>query len=234
MAAWLAQFDGDRASAALGPAADHYERAGNTARACACFVRDDEAVLLLNVASVAHLQGDETGALTYAHAAFDSAVASGQRDLEAFALLVAGHAELGLGRFDAARRAYVDCRDRVEALKMRGQQVLDPVSGLARVALAQGDTAGALRQVDLLMAHVAEGGSFDGTEEPLLLPLTCWRVLHAAGDARAPGVLSAAMSELQTQAERIVDTQARRAFLEKVPHHREIVAAWQQHLAEPA
>jgi len=63
--------------------------------------------------------------------------------------------------------------------------------------------------------------------------LTCWRVLHAAGDARAPGVLSAAMSELQTQAERIVDTQAQRAFLDKVPHHREIVEAWQQHLAEP-
>jgi len=222
-----------------------YPRLGDYARARQCLERglhvarevgkrDDEAVLLLNMASVAHLQGDETGALTYAHAAFDSAVASGQRDLEAFALLVAGHAELGLGRFEAARRAYADCRDRVEALKMRRQQVLDPVSGLARVALAQGDTAGALRQVDLLMAHVAEGGSFDGTEEPLLLPLTCWRVLHAAGDARAPGVLSAAMSELQTQAERIVDTQAQRAFLEKVPHHREIVAAWQQHLAEPA
>jgi len=151
--------------------------------------RDDEALLLLNAASVAHLQGDETGALTYARDAFDRAVASGQRDLEAFALLVAGHAELGPGRFDAARRAYVDCRDRVEALKMRRQQVLDPVSGLPRVALAQGDTAGALRQVDLLMAHVAEGGSFHGTEEPLLLPLTCWRVLSAAsisGESAAP------------------------------------------------
>ena len=39
------------------------------------------------------------------------------------------------------------------------------------------------------------------------------------------------MTELQAQAERIVDPQARRAFLEKVPHHREIVVAWQQHSA---
>lgn len=219
-----------------------YPRLGDYARARQCLERglhvarevgkrDDEAVLLLNMASVAHLQGDETGALTYAHAAFDSAVASGQRDLEAFALLVVGHAELGLGRCDAARRAYADCRYRLETLKMRRQQVLDPVSGLARVALAQGDAAGALQYVELMMGHVAEGGSFDGTEEPLLLPLTCWRVLHAAGDARAAGVLAAAMTELQAQAERIVDPQARRAFLEKVPHHREIVVAWQQHSA---
>jgi ATP/maltotriose-dependent transcriptional regulator MalT len=188
--------------------------------------RDDEAVLLLNTASVAHLQGDETGALAYANAAFDSAVASGQRDLEAFARLVTGHAELGLGRFDAARRAYGDSRSLLETLKMRRQQVLDPVSGLARVALAEGRIGDAMQHVEQLMAHVAEGGNFDGTEEPLLLPLTIWRVLHAAGDARADLVLDGAMAELRVQAERIVDPQARRAFLEKVPHHREIVATW--------
>ena len=148
-------------------------------------LRDDEAVLLLNMASVAHLQGDENGALTYAHGAFDSAVASGQRDLEAFALLVVGHAELGLGRCDAARRTYVDCRDRLRRLQMSRQRVLDPMSGPARVALAQGAAAGALQYVELLMGDVAKGGSFDGTEEPLLLLLTCWRVLHAAGACRA-------------------------------------------------
>jgi len=190
--------------------------------------RDDEAVLLLNTASVAHLQGDETGALTYASAAFESAVASGQRDLEAFARLVAGHAELGLGRFDAARAAYDDSRQRLETLKMRRQQVLDPISGLARVALAEGRLAEAAGHVELLMAHVAGGGTFDGTEEPLLLPLTCWRVLDAVGDPRAPAVLDAAMAELQAQAARISDPQARRSFLGTVPHHREIAAAWQR------
>lgn len=220
-----------------------YPRLGDYARARKCLERglqvarevgkrDDEALLLLNMASVAHLQGDETGALTYAQAAFDGALGSGQRDLEAFALLVAGHAELGLGRCDAARRAYADCRDRLESLRMRRQQVLDPVSGLARVALAQGDLSVALREVELLMAHVVDGGTFDGTEEPMLLPLTCWRVLHAAGDVRAAPVLAAAMDELQAQAARIVDAQARHAFLEKVPHHREIVAAWEQHRAD--
>jgi tetratricopeptide (TPR) repeat protein len=189
--------------------------------------RATEAVLLLNTASVAHLQGDEAAALAFANAAHDSAVATGQRDLEAFARLVAGHAHLGLGLFGQARRAYADSRVLLESLKMRRQQVLDPVSGLARVALAEGRLGEALEHVELLMAHVAEGGNFDGTEEPLLLPLTCWRVLMAAGDRRAASVLAAAMAELQTQASRIADGPARQGFLTRVPHHREIVAAWE-------
>jgi predicted ATPase/class 3 adenylate cyclase len=186
-----------------------------------------EAALLLNTASVAHLQGDEVGALAFANAAHDSAVASGQRDLEAFARLVAGHADLGLGRFDAARRAYADSCGLLETLKMRRQQVLDPVSGLARVALAEGRVAVALEYVEQMLAHVAAGGNFDGTEEPLLLPLTCWRVLSAAGDPRAESVLESAMAELLAQADRIVDGPARQGFLTRVPHHREIVAAWE-------
>ena len=215
-----------------------YPRLGDYDRARQCLAqglqlarsigqRATEAVLLLNTASVAHLQGDETGALAFANAAHDSAMATGQRDLEAFARLVAGHADLGLGRFDAARQAYAASRALLESLNMRRQQVLDPVSGLARVALAEGRVADAVEHVEQLMAHLAEGGNFDGTEEPLLLPLTCWRVLAAAGDPRAAAVLDAAMAELQAQASRIADGPAREGFLTRVPHHREIVAAWE-------
>nr|WP_316644160.1 adenylate/guanylate cyclase domain-containing protein [uncultured Roseateles sp.] len=188
--------------------------------------RDTEAVVLLNTGSVAHLQGDDTSALAHANAALEAAAASGQRDLEAYARLVAGHAELGLGRVEAARAAYTDSRDRLLQLKMRAQQVLDPVSGLARVALAQGRVAEALQQAELILAHLAGGGSLDGTEEPLLLPLTCYQVLLAAGDGRAAQVLVAAHAELQAQAARISDARVREGFLSNVPHNREIVRAW--------
>lgn len=188
--------------------------------------RPTEAVVLLNIASVAHLQGDETGALAHANAALDVAVETGQPDLEAYARLVAGHAELGLGRLDAAEAAYARSRDQLQSLPLRPQQVLDPVSGLARVALARGKVGDALAEVERLLAHQAAGGSFDGTEEPLLLPLTCYRVLRAAGDARAAEVLVAAVAELQAQAERIGEPRARRGFLEQVPHHAELMAAW--------
>ena len=120
------------------------------------------------------------------------------------------------------------------ALTVRSQQVFDPISGLARVALAEGRLDLALEPVELMMAHMAAGGSFDGTEEPLLLPLTCWQVLHAVGDPRAAGVLAAAHAELQTQAARVTDAQARRGFLQHVPHHREVVAAWAAHAGSTA
>ncbi|MCV2354336.1 AAA family ATPase [Paucibacter sp. B2R-40] len=195
--------------------------------------RATEALVLLNIASVAHLQSDDTCALTYASMAFDAAIASGQADLAAYARLVAGHAELGLDRLDAARQAYSDSRNQLQRLKMRPQQVLDPVSGLARVALALGLRAEALTHAEEILVHVAAGGSFDGAEEPLLLPLTCYQVLMAFDDERAVQVLAEAHAELQTQASRIADSRARQGFLENVPHNRAIVQAWGRHQARP-
>lgn len=196
--------------------------------------RDVEAVVLLNTASVAHLQGDDAAALAFANAALQAASAGGQRDLAAYAHLVLGHAELGLGRHAAARAAYTASRDLLVQLQMRRQQTLDPVSGLVRVALAEGDTGAARSLAEAIVAHLAEGGSLDGTEEPLLIPLTAWRALSAAGDARADAVLAAAFAELQAQAARITDALARQSFLQAVPHHREIVAAWGRLAAAPS
>lgn len=109
---------------------------------------------------------------------------------------------------------------------MRSQQVLDPQSGLVRVALAQRDVTAALKEADPILAHLAASGSLDGTEEPLLIPLTCYQALVAAGDTRAAGVLTAAHTELQRQAGQISNPQARSGFLRLVPHYREIVDLW--------
>ena len=188
--------------------------------------RDVEALVLLNTASVAHLQGDDAAALAFANAALRAASTGGQRDLAAYAHLVLGHAELGLGRHAAARAAYTASRDLLVQLQMRRQQTLDPVSGLVRVALAEGHTGEALALAEAIVAHLGEGGSLDGTEEPLLIPLTAYRALRAAGDGRADAVLAAAFAELQAQAARITDAPARLSFLQAVPHHHEIVAAW--------
>ena len=188
--------------------------------------RDLEASMLVNLASVANLQADDASTLAYANKAREVATACGQRDLVAYARLVGGHAELALGRFSFANDAYRESRDLLHELQMRRQQVLDPVAGLARVALARGDLAAALAQVELILAHMAEGGNFDGTEEPLRLPLTCFQVLTAAGDPRADEVLVNAHAELLKRAECISDVPAREGFLQHVPHNREIGGAW--------
>ncbi len=188
--------------------------------------RDLEASVLVNLASAAHLQGDDTSTLAYANNAFEVATACSQRDLVAYARLVAGHGELALGRYGFAETAYRESRNLLLELQMRPQQVLDPVAGLARVALARGEPRAALVQAELILTHISAGGSFDGAEEPLRPPLTCYQVLAAAGDPRADAVLAQAHADLMKQADRIDDAQARRGFLNNVPHNREIVAAW--------
>ena len=57
-----------------------------------------------------------------------------------------------------------------------------------------------------------------------------WRVLAAAGDARAPRQLELAMAELQRRVAKVADPTVRRRMLESLPLHREIAAEWHEHL----
>ena len=61
----------------------------------------------------------------------------------------------------------------------------EPMAGLARIALARGDIAGAMATIAEVVAHFDGGGSVDGTEDPLWIYLTCYEVLAAAGSPRA-------------------------------------------------
>jgi hypothetical protein len=80
--------------------------------------------------------------------------------------------------------------------------------------------------VETILGALAGGATLDGTEEPMRVRLTCWRALAAAGDPRAPAVLAQTHGLLVERAARITDAVRRRSYLERVPHHRDIVAAW--------
>ena len=94
--------------------------------------------------------------------------------------------------------------------------------------------AGALRVVEGLLAHLANGGTLEGTEVPLLIKLTCHDVLVQVRDPRADEVLAAAHRELQARAATISDATTRQSFLNNIPEHREIDAAWAAHQAASA
>ena len=98
-------------------------------------------------------------------------------------------------------------------------------AGLARVALNSGDLGGALAHVETILAHL-EGQAFGGADEPLRIFLTCYRVLRAAADPRADGILRMAFELLHTRAAKLADESLRRTFLEQVPYHREIGKAY--------
>jgi len=136
-----------------------------------------------------------------------------------------GNALLGLGQLIEAAAAYQLATDIWRALNPP-HAAIEPLAGLARVALAQGEIAAALAHCEEVLAFLESGGTLDGLSEPLRVMLTCYQVLRAASDPRAADVLETAYTTLQQQAAKITDEVMRRSFLEHVPYHREIVAAW--------
>ena len=188
-----------------------------------------EGVTLGRLSTLALWRGDDSRALALAREQLDSAVATQARDREVHALLWLGEVELALGRHAAASEAFVRARE--GALAIGSPWHHDATAGLARVALAQGDAAAALREVETLLTLLAGAATLEGMNEPRLIELTCFRVLAAAGgdgngEPRAAEWLARAHVALQAQAATIADVALRRGFLRHIPYHREIIAAW--------
>ena len=106
------------------------------------------------------------------------------------------------------------------------------------MALAEGDAAAALATLQPLLDHMAAGGTLDGTQDPHLIELTCHQALARAGDPAAADWLARAHTALMAQADAITRESRRESsqhgagpalrhgFLNNIPYHREIVAAW--------
>ncbi len=200
--------------------------------------RTMESAALGSLSALTLWQGDETRALALARQALDIAIAAQARDWEGITRLRLGDAEAALGRLDAARQEYGQAHSR--ALEIGSAWQHDASAGLARVALAAGDTAAALAALQPLLDHVAAGGTLDGTDYPRQIELTCHHALARASDPRAADWLARAQVALMAQAEALTDAMLRRGFLQNIPHHRAIVEAWARRdesrgsLAKPA
>lgn len=147
-----------------------------------------------------HLGDDET-----ARECCDQALLVSQDVDDAFvpplALTRLGRALVGLGRLDEAADAY----RKALALHREFQEhhrANEPLAGLARTALAQGDRHQAQAHVEEILSYL-ETGTLDGVFEPLRVYLTCYRVLRANDDPRANTILEEANRFLQQRTARI-------------------------------
>jgi tetratricopeptide (TPR) repeat protein len=185
--------------------------------------RQSESLALACLGLLAHHLGDDETAHERCHQALRIARDIGNRRVEGYALTRLGHALAGLGRLAEAAETY---RQALALQRELGQAnlAMEPLAGLARVSLAQGDLAQARAHVAEILAHL-EGHTLDGTDEPLRVYLTCYRVLCAAQDARAQEILATAHRLLRERAARIGNEELRRSFLENVAVHREIARA---------
>ena len=183
-----------------------------------------QANTLANLSALVLRRGDAALALAHAQMALDIASAVQSPEFEAIALYSLGNAELALGRQAAAISAFE--RSRLVALAIGSATQHDASAGLARVALSQGDEVSAMQAVAGLLEQIDSAGALEGTEAPYLIRLTCYQAHERFGDARAKALLQSAHTELQALAAKLTETTLHQSFLDNIPEHRAIVAAW--------
>jgi predicted ATPase/DNA-binding SARP family transcriptional activator len=184
---------------------------------------------LMHLGLLSHHLGDDGGAEAYVQQTLEVGLSLDMGwsvDL-IYVFCVLGHALLGLGRPAEAARSYWQCLARHREWGRR-HLIVEPLAGLARVALAQGDLVAALAHVNEILDHIADRPMLYGLFEPLRIYLTCYRVLLANRDPRVSEILNAAYRLIQERAATIEDQDLRRSYLENVPAHREIAALWKK------
>ena len=143
--------------------------------------------------------------------------------------LILGHARAAVGQWEPATAAFQQALD---AFQQLGKPALaaEPQAGLAQIALAQGDLAGAQAQVEAILPVLAEQPRA-GYNNPFFIYLTCYRVLAANGDSRAAALLQQGYDLLQQDAAAL-DDESRQRFLTAVPIHRDLVTAYTEMQAQ--
>ena len=180
-----------------------------------------EVSTLLNRASARLPLGRVDEAHDDAQAAVALAQKIGNPEYEAFALMAQGAALLARSQWPQARAAFAGSRQLLDGLGL-GHLSIEAVAWLAREALQSGDLAAALAHTETVLAHLADHGKLDGTEDPLLIRWTCCEVLEAAADPRAAGLRADTWAALQQRLGALATAEARGRFLQAQAHHRAI------------
>ncbi|ATB35862.1 adenylate cyclase [Cystobacter fuscus] len=183
-----------------------------------------EAMDYTNLARIHYHLGDPAGALELSEQGLRIGEDIGSLRYQGYAWMSRGLALGALERLSEAREAYQRSRDIRARIRMPHLEH-EAMTGLAAVALMGGELHEALELVEQLLPHLE--GMHRGVEEPFWIWLTCFRVLRAHQDARAPHLLEAAHQRLQAQADKMHEEELRRSFL-SIPTHRTIQVEWRR------
>lgn len=170
---------------------------------------------------VHHYQGNHGAALQQHEEALERFEALGDLIGQGFVWIHLGHIHAATESWAAAGRAYRLAATLRQEL-VQPHLEMEAVAGQAQVAWATSQFEEAKSYLERL-GHFLAGRALDGTEEPFRLYLTCYQVMAALGDARAPLLLQAARSLLDARAAALTPEALRRSFL-AVPIHRALLA----------
>lgn len=173
--------------------------------------------------------------------AFDQAAECGQRALALAQAhksplpIISAHHYLAILAIDneELEQARAHCLEAYNLYQQldRKTGVVDILAVLAAVTWQLGHRAEAVAIVDDILARL-DGNPVVGVDHPLRIYWYCYRVLHAANDARAHDVLSSGYALMQTMAASITEPAMGRMFREGVAVHRALAAAWRARQAE--
>jgi hypothetical protein len=177
----------------------------------------------LAAALKAHYAGDAPLALRYAEQAHQLTAQGEILFRLVDTALILGHTRAAVGQWEAATAAFQQVLNAFTELD-KPMLAAEPRAGLAHIALAQADLAGAQVQVEAMLPVLAEQ-PHAGYNDPFFIYLTGYRVLVANDDERAATLLQRGYDLLQQDAAAL-DDETRQRFLTAVPIHCELVAAY--------
>jgi class 3 adenylate cyclase/tetratricopeptide (TPR) repeat protein len=192
----------------------YYEQALSLAREAGN--RYHETYTLINLSALSEMQNQGSLALRCAREAAELARKDGERSGEAWAWLYTGHAHLLLNHLHEAQAAY----QRSVAIRTElGQPSLamEPMAGLVDVALHMDEMEAAASAGEKILAHLASGGTLNGTDSPLRVYNTCHLFLNKQDDERSTQILQTAIQLLEAQLSKFKDEQTRKMYLENIP-----------------
>ena len=100
--------------------------------------------------------------------------------------------------------------------------VMEAQAGLVETALREGDLSEAAKRAEVILAHLANNGTLDGTEEPLRIYLALIQALKELKDPRASSILQTAKQILDGQVSLLKDESSRRMYVQNVPWRKAI------------
>jgi DNA-binding SARP family transcriptional activator/predicted ATPase/Tfp pilus assembly protein PilF len=166
--------------------------------------------------------GEFGQALPLHEKALRMAQALGARTVEGLALSRIGQDLHGLGRLDEAARSLMAAAA-IQGELRQPVWAVETNATLAVVLLDAGKTEQALATIEPLLPGLTSS-ALQGAREPFRARWNCYRVLAAAGDARAAGLLADTAADLREEAQRIYNDALCRSFLERIPVHAAILS----------
>ncbi|MEZ4683615.1 MAG: tetratricopeptide repeat protein [Caldilineaceae bacterium] len=177
-----------------------------------------------NLGSIAHKLGNDAEAEQHFTQALSITAQTDDQQSRREAHSLLGHLLSDQARNAEAQAHYTAALSLAQALNVPGH-VVEAQVGLAALALAAGDAAGAYQSLNPVLAAIDES-TLAQADDALRIYWRTYQILIANHDAQADTMLATAHQQLQRLAAQLTDKALQQTFLQDVPLHRLIMNAF--------